>query len=100
MRWLGGYLLIPPNLFIHSACWCVVEKKKKIMKGFYVIWLTTIRVMWKARNNKVFNSLTCGVEKIVEEIKVLSWRWSLSRLHILSCLFYEWTWNPKDCLLR
>jgi len=40
------------------------------------------------------------MEDIVEEIKVLSWRWSLSMLNFLTYLYYEWCWNPKDCLLR
>lgn len=30
--------------------------------------------------------------------KVLSWQWSLSRLKIATCLFYEWCWNPRFCL--
>jgi hypothetical protein len=31
---------------------------------------------------------------------VLSWKWSLSRLKLAPCLYYEWCWNPGDCLLR
>ena len=38
--------------------------------------------------------------ELVEDIKVLSWRWCLTRLKILSCLFYEWSWNPRKCLAR
>lgn len=30
---------------------------------------------------------------------MLSWRWCLTRLKIASCLYYEWCWNPKWCLL-
>jgi hypothetical protein len=31
----------------------------------------------------------------VDEIKLVSWHWSLSRLKFASCLFYEWCWNPR-----
>jgi len=29
---------------------------------------------------------------------VLSWKWCLSLLKGLSCLFYEWIWDPEECL--
>lgn len=35
---------------------------------------------------------------LLDEIKVVSWRWSL-RLKASPCLFYEWSWDPRDCLL-
>ncbi|RHN76018.1 hypothetical protein MtrunA17_Chr2g0327491 [Medicago truncatula] len=59
--------------------------------------------MWvirKARNECLFNEGVIRCAELVEEIKVLSWRWSLTRLKIPPCLFYEWVWNPKDCLSR
>lgn len=46
------------------------------------------------------NNRSMMVDEMVDEIKVLSWNWSLSRLRIASCLFYEWTWNQKDCINR
>lgn len=27
---------------------------------------------------------------------MLSWQWSLQRLKIPSCLFYEWSWDSRD----
>ena len=36
----------------------------------------------------------------MEEVKVLSWRWFLSRVNVPVCLFYEWCWNPQVCLDR
>jgi hypothetical protein len=55
-------------------------------------------VVWKARNNRIFNNKIIGVDELVEQIKVLSWHWSLSRLKIATYLFYEWCWNPRFCL--
>jgi len=40
------------------------------------------------------------VHEIADEIKVVSWFWALSRLKIASFLFYEWTWNLRECLNR
>lgn len=45
----------------------------------------------------IFNNTICEMEELVEAIKVLSWRWTLSSLNLPACLFYEWSWNPKGC---
>ncbi len=34
------------------------------------------------RNDRIFNNVICGVAELVEAIKVLSWRWMLSRLKV------------------
>lgn len=57
-------------------------------------------MLWKARNDKIFKGINRGIDEVVEEVKVLSWRWVLERMKIPMCLFYEWSWDPRDCLLR
>lgn len=37
---------------------------------------------------------------MVEEIKVLLWKRSLSRLKASPCMFYEWNWCMGDCFGR
>lgn len=37
--------------------------------------------------------------ELVDEIKVLSWWWCLSRVHIPACLFYEWCLVHLWCLV-
>jgi hypothetical protein len=54
----------------------------------------------KARNNKIFNTKEMEVLELVKDIKVLSWRWYLTRLKSPTFLFYEWCWNPMVCLVR
>lgn len=48
----------------------------------------------------IFKGISRVVDDIVEEIKVLSWRWMLNRTNNPPCLFYEWCWNPRYCLAR
>ena len=38
-------------------------------------------------NDKIFNDKVCEVLNVVDEIKVLSSRWSLARLKIPECLY-------------
>jgi hypothetical protein len=56
--------------------------------------------LWKTRNSAIFASGCFSPRVIVEDIKVLSWKWSISRLKVVSCIFYEWIWDLGDCLLR
>jgi len=52
------------------------------------------------KNDRIFNNKTFEIDEMVDQVKVISWFWSLNRLKIASCLYYEWCWNPKDCLAR
>jgi len=47
-----------------------------------------------------FNNKVCGVDEMVDQIKVLAWHWSLNRLKIEPCLYYEWCWNSRESLIR
>lgn len=100
MRWLGGGFIIPPNLFIHWECWKEEGANKNIRKGRGLIWLATIWVLWNARNDKIFKGVNYGVESILDTIKVMSWRWTMAWMKTPVCLFYEWCWDPIECLRR
>lgn len=100
MRWLDFDFLIPPNMFIFFLCWSGWERNKKIRRGLWLIWHAAIWVIWRVRNNRIFNNQVTEVDELVEEVKVLSWRWTLNRINIPACMFYEWCWNPKECLKR
>jgi len=100
MRWLGFNVVIPPNLFSLWECWDGVSNNKKIRKGLRMIWHAVVWSLWRARNDRIFNNSFREMEELVEDIKVLSWRWCLNRMCSPACLFYEWHWEPKQCLLR
>jgi len=100
MIWIEFNLITPPNLFIHIISWSSAMGTKKLRKGAQIIWYAVIWMIWKMRNDIIFNSKVCGVDELVGKIKVISWHWSINRLKIASCLFYEWCWNPREWLLR
>jgi len=100
MVWFECFFHIPPNLFVHWECWGGLERNSKIKKGRWLVWLATLWLLWKVRNDSIFNQKIYKVEEVVEEIKVLSWRWILSRTKFPVCLFYEWCWDPIWCLNR
>jgi hypothetical protein len=100
LYWVGNMFITPPNLFIHWECWNARSSNNKIIRGLRLIWHATIWVIWCARNDRIFNDKVSDVLELVEEVKVLSWRWYLSRSKSPVCLFYEWCWNPLACLAR
>jgi hypothetical protein len=98
-KWIGVPLIIPPSIISLFELILGVAKHAKIRNGFLMIWHATLWSIWKARNNAIFASGSFNPRVIFEDIKVVSWKWSLARLDILPCLFYEWNWDPGACLL-
>jgi hypothetical protein len=99
-KWIGVSFVIPPSL---SSLFELIKgsgRRGNTRKGFLMIWHATLWSIWKARNNAIFSSGIFSPRDIVEELKVLSWKWSIGRLKIIPCMFYEWIWDPGDCLLR
>lgn len=89
-----------PCLIGHVQCQKYMKVKEKTCNGFRMIQHAVVWCIWRARNDRIFNSNMGEVDELAEAIKVLSWRWFLSRSNSLACMFYEWHWNPKECLLR
>ena len=100
LDWLDFNFVTSPNLFVHFECWSREATPNKIKKGAWLIWHATIWAIWNERNARIFNNQRKEVEEIVDGIKAVSWFWALSRLRIASFLFYEWTWNLRECLSR
>jgi len=97
MVWFFNFLT-PPNLFILVICWSREFRLKRLGRGAWLIWHTVVWVVWNSRNNILFKNKIMEVHEMVDQVKVLSWQWSLSRLNIATCLFYEWCWHPHFCL--
>jgi len=70
--WLQGAFIMPPNLFIHWACWDGMATNKKVKKGLRLVWHAALWVMWKARNDCIFKNCMIRGGELVEEIKALS----------------------------
>jgi hypothetical protein len=97
-RWLRFYFANPPNLFISFASFLGFTCLKKRKKGLALIWHAAVWVLWKVRNDRIFNNKLISVEEVVELIKVTAWRWFLGRLTRHPCLFYEWNHEPFCCM--
>ncbi|KAK2409313.1 hypothetical protein QL285_044747 [Trifolium repens] len=99
-KWLGVVIVMPNSIASLFRVMRGAANNKKSRQGLLMVWHVTIWGIWKARNNSIFASGFSPPSEIIEAIKVLSWKWSLARLKVKSCLFYEWCWDPGDCFLR
>ncbi|MCI14470.1 pantothenate synthetase [Trifolium medium] len=90
-RWLGMVIVIPPSLFILFEVLRGSARNVKLRQGFLMIWHATLWCIWKARNSSIFANGSFVPKVIVDEIKVMSWKWCLTRMKLSPCLFYEWT---------
>jgi hypothetical protein len=97
-KWLGLLLIMPPNLFYLFDCLCGAAVGKNRRKGYQLIWHATVWLIWKARNDIIFNNEIKDERAVAEGIKVLSWRWGLASLNLSPCLLYEWCAEPNLCL--
>jgi hypothetical protein len=80
--------------------WSCCSKNKKEKEGISLIWNAYLWVLWKARNDFVFNSKVIVWDDIVEEIKIVSWQWFIGRAAKTPCLLYEWKGGPRECMRR
>ncbi|KAK2437817.1 hypothetical protein QL285_022666 [Trifolium repens] len=99
-KWLGISIIISPSLPLLFEMVKGAARNAKIRRGYLLIWHASLWSIWKARNCAIFATGIFSPRAIVEEIKVVSWKWGLVRLKVSPCMFYEWVWDPGDCFLR
>jgi hypothetical protein len=98
-RWLGVMVILPLNLALSYVMLVGSGTIKKRKKGYSLVWLAYIWVMWRMRNDFIFNNKAATVDEIVDSIQRISRQWYLHNVAKGSSLLYEWIWNPGECML-
>jgi hypothetical protein len=99
-KWLGVVIVLPPEVTMSYRLLVGSGKNKRVRKGFAIVWLTFVWVLWRNRNDQIFNNGNSSVDDVVDQIQRLSWRWFLDKTAKDSCLLYEWVWDPGECMIR
>jgi hypothetical protein len=99
VNWLGVHLVFPEGGHDHlSLLKNLVPCNNKTRDRVGVIWFTTIYLIWKTRNDMIFNQTGYDWEKLFEEVKILSWRIIKARSKGFTCDLSMWHTNPLACL--
>jgi hypothetical protein len=80
--WLGVTVVMPASLPYLFEYLSGFAKSKKARKGYRLVWHTTLWLIWKSRNDVIFNNLVKNTSECAEDIKVLTWKWSAHKLKI------------------
>jgi len=97
--WLGflgvDYQSIGPH-FVHFTNYFGGLKLRRSF--LQLIWLLCVWLIWKERNNRIFNNIITPIEDLVEKVKFHSYWW----LHANNASFVfgcqQWRPNPLVCL--
>ncbi|GAU28977.1 hypothetical protein TSUD_391750 [Trifolium subterraneum] len=99
--WLRLDFSLPHNLLTILYSLQGMTMKKSMKQGLTMIWMAVVWAIWKMRNSFIFENGLAQAEKVVEDVKLWSWKWWLSRVKPSAiCLLYEWTSEPLLCLER
>jgi hypothetical protein len=63
-----------------------------------LIWFASVWVIWKERNNRVFNNVALGVEVLLEKVKLNSFLWLKSKQVVFPYSYHEWWKHPLCCM--
>jgi hypothetical protein len=99
VNWLGVSLVFPEGGHNHlsllkNLVLCNIKTSDRVGG----IWFTTIYLIWKTRNDMTFNQTGYDWEKLLEEVKILSWRIIRARSKGFMCDLSMWRTNPLACL--
>ncbi|XP_057809075.1 uncharacterized protein LOC131023546 [Salvia miltiorrhiza] len=75
-RWLGIPLAQPNHIERHYDMFINLGNKKKIRTLLLAIWVGTIWMRWKKRNEKCFEGKDWECKNLVLEIKIKLWCWN------------------------
>jgi hypothetical protein len=99
-RWLGVDIALPREPMTLYGMLLCSGRNKKIKKGFSTVGMTAVWVIWRIRNDRIFNNGNGTVAEAMDTIQRISWQWFLNNTAKGSCLLYEWVWDPGDCMSR
>ncbi|KAL8552774.1 hypothetical protein ACS0TY_001455 [Phlomoides rotata] len=94
--WIGIVMVMQckPSLNLIAHCGAFRGKKGKIFS--VSVWSCVVWVIWKLRNDVIFNNVEVCFDKVVEEIKARIWSWFVTKdFGCMRFSFNDWLANPR-----
>jgi len=98
-RWLQISLVIPADIRQFFIQFIHMPGLPRFTHSFLkVIWFAYVWVLWKKRNNRVFQNLVSDPSTTVEYVKLHSFLWLKSKHANFSFSYHDWWKHPLLCM--
>nr|ABD33042.1 hypothetical protein MtrDRAFT_AC150889g21v2 [Medicago truncatula] len=97
--WLGIPLVTPGDLHQHFIQFINMSGLPRSTELFFkVIWFTSVWIIWKERNDRVFNNKASIPSVLIEKVKLTSFMWLQSNQASFIYSYHDWWNNPLLCM--
>ncbi|RHN69914.1 hypothetical protein MtrunA17_Chr3g0129951 [Medicago truncatula] len=98
-NWLGISFVYAGELRHHCLQFTKMAGMPLLTYSFFrVIWFATIWVIWKERNNRVFQNTGSELFNLIEIVKRYSFLWLRSKQVAFAYSYHDWWKHPIHCM--
>lgn len=92
--WIGAVWVASRNIHLHFFSFAAFLGGKRWRRRLCGLWVCTIWIIWRWRNDAVFDHKLWDLRRILEEIKYRFWSWCAVRGEVEAIMFYG-SWANK-----
>ena len=98
-QWVGIFFIAPKSVVDHLHHFRYLASIPRFTHMFFkVIWHATAWVIWKERNNMIFNNKAQDMVQLLETVKFLSFSRLKANFLTSAFSYNDWWRNPLLCM--
>jgi len=98
-HWLGITFFPPEGLGEHFLQFGHLSGLPRSTYLFLkLIWLASVWVKWKERNNRFFQHKALDLKQITDKVKMISFQWLKAGLITFAFSYHDWWRHPLSCM--
>jgi len=98
-QWLGISFTAPASASDHLYHFGHLAGLPRLSHSFMtVIWMATVWVIWKERNNRIFNQKIDTLDHSVDKVKFMSFSWLQANMPTFAYSYNDWWRHPLPCM--
>jgi len=98
-QWLGILFTAPASASDHLYHFGYLAGLSRLSHSFMtVIWMATVWVIWKERNNRIFNQKIDTLDHSVDKVKFMSFSWPQANMPTFAYSYNDWWRHPLPCM--
>jgi hypothetical protein len=98
-KWLGFESAFNATPSTHAYQFCGLgDFSKNSRTVFAILWISVLFVVWKDRNNRIFQNRSDQIETLAEKVKLQTFWWLKSHYTLFDFDYSFWRLNPLCCM--